>query len=196
MIELEQIAAEVLQMRCYIVQGDGQHFGRTHPRLDLYYEYSLREQGRWAGRRPAIEINHNAIKEWSEGDQKEIERLTLTTLAHEIAHVADRDPPYYDSAGTDAFREFERLCIAASSERTTEESQALRAKLNLPPWFSHGADQFIRLALHIAFRVSRLTGINLPAARLCASGNYGLVCGSIYSRALSDEPAPTPQVDR
>ncbi len=194
MIELEQIAAEVLQMRCYIVQGDGQHFGRTHPRLDLYYEYSLREQGRWAGRRPAIEINHNAIKEWSEGDQKEIERLTLTTLAHEIAHVADRDPPYYDSAPTDAFREFERLCIAASSERTTEESQALRAKLNLPPWFSHGT-------VHPAGTshcVSRFTVDRHQSTRsqvVCKRELWTRVRQHLLP-GIVRRAAPTPQVDR
>ncbi len=187
MIQYEQIAGEVLQTPCYIVEGEGQYLGRTHPRLDLYYEQILREQGRWAGRRPAIEINSGAIEKWTEGDENEGERITLCTLAHEIAHVADRDPPYYDPMPSDAYREFEQLCLAASSNRTAEESEAIRAKLNMPPWFGHGA-RHIRLALHIGYRVSRLVGIELPPSFVCAGSQYRLVSGSIYARALGDEP--------
>ena len=102
MTPYEQIASEVLQSPCYILQGTGQNFGRTHPRLDLYHEHVLREQSRWTGRRPAIEINYDAIKGWCEGDDWDTERLTLSTLAHEVAHVADRAPPYYDPPPSDA----------------------------------------------------------------------------------------------
>lgn len=192
---LERLATSVGAPQIYVVTE--KHLpmhdssgGCTHPEMDLSVRAQLEQEGRYAGRRAALALSESVLLDTAQyraADESEVARefeaVVLGCFSHELAHVCQRQPPYYDTAEMpeeDRDRRARILRMAAAMS----PSDSYAAQL-LPPWWGHGAD-WLRLSLHLAYRLGQAVGVNLHW-RLATGWLTGVSLFRLVAH-LEDEP--------
>lgn len=194
--DLEALAAEATGVFFYVLGQDvlpidDGYLALTHPGLDAAVEQQLRACGRWRGRRPAVAMNFAMIAGEARdrvGDaaefSEELRMLTLGIVAHELAHVLERPAPYYCTRrlGSGRAGDYRRESIAAAVSAPASAT----AFPDLPPWAGHGP-VWLRLSLHVAYRLGRAAGCDLGHWRRVVGGLVRAPWGRMVE-ALGDEP--------
>jgi len=118
-----------------------------------------------------------------EGLQDELAALTLGTVAHELGHICERRPPYFNPE------------LPASPARRNSRASVLRQAValhpdsgfdlpNRPPWEGHD-HQWLRLAIQISQRIAELTGVEIHWRQVV--GWQGVPAWEL-ARAMGNEP--------
>lgn len=146
--------------------------GYTALSLDLHLRGQIDD---YYGRGPCMVVNDMALAEL---DATDFERAFLVVVVHELAHILERRCLFYERSEPAA-----KIAEEAKQIQRAVSSDVFDADVA----FWHHGHRFIRIALHLANRASRL-GISIAPGSLCAGRRYEQSHACRYAEALGREP--------
>jgi len=146
--------------------------GYTALSLDLHLRGHIDD---YRGRGPCMVVNDSALAEY---DPVDFEHAFLDVVVHELAHILERRCLFYER-----FEPAEEIAAEARQIQRAVSSEAFDADIA----FWHHGFRFIRIALHLAYRASRL-GVSIAPGSLCAGRRYEQSHACQYAAALGREP--------
>lgn len=158
--------------------------------LDLQLQRPIERLGIWSGRKPAVVINQNAIRQVArESWGRDLERvrcarwlalaITIHELAHALSNPIDREEPPAEIAKSFSQAAAKRLANWIAGDEAEKRSPP-------PSWSGHGIG-FIRALCHLIHR-AEAAGIDrdIPG-RFYFASSYGLSSIRHYGLTLRDE---------
>lgn len=146
--------------------------GYTALSLDLHLREYIDD---YRGRGPCLVVNDMTL---ADTDPTDFEHAFLVVVVHELAHILERRFLFYERSEPP-----DEIAEEAKQIQRAVSSEAFDADIA----FWHHEFRFIRIALHLAYRASRL-GVPIAPGSLCAGRRYEQSHACQYAEAIGREP--------